>query len=364
METAKQHAPTFPTVNPHSEKYDAFANTRLFERLAKKFTPKPFHQEYKVLRLTALTASYLCNALSAATAATLVFFFLYGVIGSAAVAGILTAVGLVVLELSKRETSTRFFNSLLQYGKFKPGLAAVILALSAASIASSYYGAQVAVVEFTPPAALVSSDSLTASLQAELKTIDLQIAAARATTWKGKTTAKSQRTIERLTKQREALTAELVRTRQRTDTRNDQTETRHQATTTTNAAQFAVFTLGCEFLFLLCVWFLEFFDYRSFAEYCQNRNETTGKQQPAAAGASLNGTPRPIVAHARADDFRTASLNVTVDTNERECKHCGKRYTYRHAKQKFCSDVCRMDNWQKKNGRVLKRGRNVNVTAT
>lgn len=349
-------APKLATTNQYSDSFSAFNDKRLFDRLQKKFTPKPFFQEYKILQTVSAVASYLCNALSAATAATLVFFFLAGVIGSAIVAGILTAVGLVVLELSKRETSTRFFNSLLQYGKFKPGLAAVILALSAASIASSYFGAQVAVVEFTPPAALVNPDSLTAPLQGQLKTIDRQIADARKTQWKGTTTRQSQRTIERLTRQRETLTAELVRIRQRTDNRNDQSETRHQVQTTTTASRFAVFTLACELVFLLCVWFLEYYDYRSFAEYGQHaQNETTGTQPAhAAAGVSLNGSGRPIVAHARADDFRTVSVNVT---NDRECKHCGKRYTYRHAKQKFCSDACRMDHWQEKNGKTLKRGR-------
>jgi len=365
MQSNGQGAPasTLATSNQFTEGYQAFTDKRLFDRLQNKFKPKPFFQEYKVLRIVALVASYLCNALSAATAATLVYFFLFGVIGSAIAAAALTACGLVVLELSKRETSTRFFNALLQYGKFNAGLAAVILALSAASIASSYYGAQVAVVEFTPPAKLESAEALTAPLQAQLSAIDQQIAEARKTQWKGTTTSRSQRTIDRLTRQKETLLAEVVRTRARTDQRNDQSETKHQIKTTTNASQFAAFTLAAELIFLLCVWFLEFFDYRSFAEYCQHApNETTRTPQPA--GVTLNGSTagRTTTARARADDFRGASLNVTVNSNERECQHCGKRYTYRHAKQKFCSDECRMNDWQEKNGRTLKRGRNVTAT--
>lgn len=360
MENAKQSAPTFATVNPHSEKYNAFNDARLFERLQHKFTPRPYFAQYRILRIVALVASYLFNALSAATAAALIYFFLFSMTGSVIGSAVLTGAGLVTLELAKRETAGRLFNGVLQYGKFSAGLAAIVLLLSAASIASSFFGSKRAVVEFTAPAAVVNADSVTAPLQAQVSTIDQQIADARKTQWKGTTTSRSQRTIERLTRQRETILAELVRIRQRTDTRNDRTETEHQAQTKISAEQFALFTLACELLFILCAFYLEYYDQRSFAEYCQQHapNETT-RTAIAAPGVTLNGSGngRPIVAHARADDFRTAVNVTTVNTNERTCAHCGKRYTYRHAKQKFCSDACRMENWQDRNGRELKRGR-------
>lgn len=39
---------------------------------------------------------------------------------------------------------------------------------------------------------------------------------------------------------------------------------------------------------------------------------------------------------------------------ERICLHCSKPYIYRHHKQKYCCDECRINAWQKKTGKQLK----------
>ena len=361
--------PAFPTVNPHAETFDDFGNDRLFDRLAQKFKPKPYFKQYRTLQRVVLGASFLFHVLSAATAAALIYLFIGKLIPSDLAAGVVTLAALVALEISKRETSGRFFHDVLQFGKFSPGLLAVVLALAAVSTTCSYFGAERAVLEFTPPPTLTSSDSVTAPLRASLAGIDQQINDARKTTWKGKTTTRSQRTIERLTKQKETILAEMVRQQQRIDGKNDATETKHTATTETNATGFAAFTLCSELLLIVCLWYLQFYDYRSFAEYCK---KPAGRDQVAdtdhtTAGVSLNGAGRPVVAnlrvndHARATKIVDSSTKIVNDTNLRTCEHCGKRYTYRHAKQRFCCDQCRIDAWQKVNGREMKRGKTVNV---
>ena len=108
---------TFHTENPHSQHFTKFENTRLMDRLAKKFTPKPYWKNYALLRGVVLVSSYLFNVLSAATAAILVFFFLRALVGSEVLAGTITAAALVALELVKRETGTRFFSDFLQFRK-------------------------------------------------------------------------------------------------------------------------------------------------------------------------------------------------------------------------------------------------------
>ena len=360
MQSTEKNATAFPTTNPHAEHFSEFQNTRLFDRLQQKFTPKPYWKQYRILRVVVLASSYLFNALSAATAAALVYFFLFGMIGNVLASGVLTASLLAVLEIAKRETTGRLFNGILQYNKFSAGLAASVILLAALSVSSSYFGAQRLVVEFTPPAQQINPDSLTTPLRQQIATIDQQISEARKQTWKGKPTAPAQRTIERLTRQKETALAEMVRQQQRIDAKNDTTEQVHQATTTATAGQFAAFTLVCEILFLLAAFYLEYYDYRSYAEHCKGPALSTDRPTAATAGVNLageflNGSKRPTaVAHLRADENRLTKI-VTTSGNLRSCDHCGNPYEHRHQKQKFCGDSCRIAAWQDKTGKEIRR---------
>ena len=81
MQTAN-NAPDFHTTNPHSEHFNEFGNARLFERLQKKFKPKPYHYQYRIIRAVVLGSSFLFHILSAATAAALIWIFISKLISS------------------------------------------------------------------------------------------------------------------------------------------------------------------------------------------------------------------------------------------------------------------------------------------
>jgi len=51
--------------------------------------------------------------------------------------------------------------------------------------------------------------------------------------------------------------------------------------------------------------------------------------------------------------IRKSLYENSVSTNQRTCNHCGKTYIYRHHKQKYCKDECRIDAWQKRTGKRL-----------
>jgi len=49
------------------------------------------------------------------------------------------------------------------------------------------------------------------------------------------------------------------------------------------------------------------------------------------------------------------SYNVEkLKEHERNCLHCSTPYIYRHHKQKYCCDNCRINAWQEKTGKKLK----------
>lgn len=374
--------PDFQTANPFSEHFETFGKSRLFDRLHQKFQPKPYHVQFRTLRAVVLGASFLFHILSAATAAALIFLFISSLIPSAMGAAVVTLAALAGLEISKRETSGRFFHDALQFGKYSPGLLAVVLGLAAVSTTCSYFGAERAVKAFTPLPALISADTLTAPIRTQIASIDAQISDAKRNTWKGKLTPRAARTVERLTRQREALTNEMIRQHGRADTRNDATEKTHTSTTEANAKGFALFTLCCEVLLVLCLWYLQFYDYRSFTEFCR---QPVGKKadahtiQAGGLAAEMLGTSngngihgeaparRPIGFHRPADegngmryrardngmgyDASAAAAVVEVDRSLKPCAHCGELFRYRTTWQKFCTEGCKLAYHEARHGR-------------
>jgi hypothetical protein len=372
----------FQTKNPHSEDFVQFENTRLMNRLQKKFTPKPYWKNYALLRGVVLGSSYLFNVLSAGTAAVLVYFFLRALVGSDMLAGVITAAALVALELVKRETGTRFFTDFLQFRKMSAGLAGIVLLMMGLSTTASYFGAKRAVKEFTPPPVTVRGDSLTAPLMAQVLAADEQIKAASQIKKKGVVTASAQRTIERLSRQKETALNEIARIQQRADGQNDSATLEHTAATKVNATGFAAITLTSELLLLLCLFYLQYYDYRSFVEVCKKEDESN-QDAPQAPGiridthtpATMNGkavaqnfradadkithTTQNVHAHADAkratqNEAPTIPLQTQLPDGQRLCDHCGTAYIYGHARQRFCKESCRVESWQNKNGKEIR----------
>ena len=125
-----------------------------------------------------------------------------------------------------------------------------------------------------------------------------------------------------------------------------------------------MFTLACELLLILALFYLEYFDYRSFCEACALPAGNEEKQTAAESFSfSQNGQQRkPITANMSANDRAHATKVVDTETiivndGKRICGHCKTPYVYRHQKQVYCSDQCRIDAWQLANGREVKRGK-------
>ena len=366
-----------PTENPHSTHHKEFSNSRLFKRLEEKHKPKPYWKQYQGIYRAIVGTSFIFNILSALTASAVVFFFIQGLTGSATASSVITVLLLSVLEYMKRETGSKLFHGYLQFKTAAFGLVATVVLLSAISTAASYFGAAQIVESLTPPPALADVAEETSGIEGQIAGIDQQIQAAQRNTWQGKLTPRAQRTVERLTESRAALTDELTRTRERVDIANDELEETHTGEMTTNASTFALFTLICEVALIACLYFMQYYDYRSFSEYAISRDKNAQNAQNAHTGTqngyrTQNGNTgtqngyrtqpvtnetqnRPIGFHRAHTENVTENVTqgVTKGTESRFCSHCGTAYIYGHNRQKFCSDACRIKNWKSKTGREL-----------
>jgi hypothetical protein len=260
--------PTFHTSDFYAESFDTFQQSQFFRRLEKKFTPQPYYIKFRPLQRIALFTSFLFNTFSALTASSLVYFFVKDTTGFHGAAIVVTVCALAVLEASKRKTGSLFFKDFLQFRKASAALAALVLLLTALSVSSSYFGAKKLVKQFTPPPALEDAAAAAAPIREQLAEIDRQIEKhLNNKNNRGAVYERSQRAAESLTKQKETLLAQWVNLENRTATKNETTATAHLSKTTLEAEHFAAVTLLLELLFLLCAFYLEYFDFRSFTEF-------------------------------------------------------------------------------------------------
>lgn len=259
--------------NLFKENYTSFMQTRLAKRLYDKYTPRPFYLEYKSLRATTLFASYCFNFFSMATACILVYFFVLKMVPWKWVAIVATILFLGLLEITKRTISKAVFHEWFTKSNLNSPLVLLAIVLTAMSILSSYFGSKQLVAIITPPITIVSNDTTTQLLRNRIDVLTIQIEAARKTKRRGVTTIASQRTIESLTQQASALEMELLRRTQAKEEKEERTRNVHNAQTAKSATIFALVTLLLELFFLLCSWYLEYYDFRSFIEL-QNIDKT------------------------------------------------------------------------------------------
>ena len=74
--------------------------------------------------------------------------------------------------------------------------------------------------------------------------------------------------------------------------------------------------------------------------------------QNSVDGKSSNGkNSEPIVVE------KIVEKIVYADQDIKYCVHCGASFTYKNKKKKYCSEKCRQEYWENKNGKKLKRGR-------
>jgi hypothetical protein len=378
-----------PTKNPFADFFQSFTETTTRERLERKFQPLPYWRKFLILRLIALAASYLFNILSAATAATLVYLFTLSILPYHIAATIATLAAIVLLELSKRKTAGEFFKDRLQFAKTSGQLAAVILILTGLSITGSYFGAQRLVKEFHAGPDLIQTDSTAEPIRAQLAAIESQIQEARKTRWKGTTTVNSQRTIETLSKEKLILTERLAAIENNADQDNRQIKTAHAATVNLTAENFALITLVLELLFLLCAYYLQYYDWRSFVELAgidqvdvdnvpvtaleENSNDATDPEASTAAIHNdhvnnaivtklaeealehTNGNGNGQVKNEARRQIGFTKHNGPVKDKSKfgnaTCENCGKTYQRRTWNQRFCCETCRVQSWEERTGK-------------
>ena len=97
----------------------------------------------------------------------------------------------------------------------------------------------------------------------------------------------------------------------------------------------------------------------------QQQQLATGFRQIGFVNKKSNTGSNPTnvsnTAAAKTVDFSNLKTNndnritKVVQVENRQCKNCKKGFVYKHHKQLYCSDKCRIENWEKRTGKKLKK---------
>ncbi len=358
--------------------------------------------------------SYLPNILSATTAGFFVLYLLSGYTQTVAIVlGALLLLIVVAIEVGKRYLIASAAKDRYTIGKVAPLAVGALVLLFGASMTASYFGGMALVVETAAPPDRPHNpevDSLKNLLAAELGTIERL----QKTTWKGKVTSDAVKGINRSKQIQTSLTDRIMTLEAQSDTEHSTLLQKHTAKHLNFgyilgalAALADVFLLGM----IWTAWHLRYqvaaVTSRKTASQKAAKNDETQAVADAAfeaikaatkaaedAALAATAATHAAARSARIDTYGhnpahlnnapterkigfTADRNDTRnDTNEnrnnenrntkivnenritegnRVCEHCGTAYTYRHKKQKYCSEQCRIAAWQHNTGRTFRK---------
>lgn len=255
------------TKNPHDAGFEQVNNAKFWVAIEQEFSPKPYEQENKDMYQFAFAGGFLCNAISAATAATHVFVFLSALIPFTWLSGGLTAVILFFLEGAKRYTAPKLFKQFLQYKKLPVGFLLVSLGLMGLSTTFSYLGAKKVIFATAEKPKLKDVSAIQEHYKKEKAKIQSQMEdVSKHQSWKQTLTPVGQKSYQTLTNQQNALLEAEQKELEQANVNNTILSSASEVDTGERANYFAAFTALIEVILLICLFYTVYFRYRSFAE--------------------------------------------------------------------------------------------------
>jgi len=386
-------------MNPFERKFREFAQNLTAknaegnaEHIAAKsgevFADKPFTQEFSTVYKIAQWGQSVAQVVTYCTTAALGVYVFQHIVPTwwgiyiAVPLGLLFAFG---AEKAKRSTLAISSKHILKYKTF--GLVGFMAALAMCiSIAAALLGSKELPGLVYPLPARAIDPAAVVALTADIDRVQSDIARIQSNLRNEKNWVAENRTLPKLQKERAALVEKRDAATTAAQGRGDAEHAEALADRAAKVEKMQVYSVGAaivaELIFLLCTGFIFYYLFRHFAETnheASDTGDTTETDNLAAQPAPVatqhanghnvgkaNGLPiqnatRPPIGFAYANRNAPARTQ-TVETqtalgNQRLCEHCQTAYTYGHARQRYCTEVCRVAAWEGRTGKTLKRQR-------
>ena len=314
----------FPHENIYSKEPDKFKVSKLKARLEEKYRVRPFYEQEKLKRNLVLFGSYFLNVFSIGTG----FLFVSSLLDmNIYIALTFAFILLGFLEALKRMTVAPIAKNYYQFSalKYVPILFGCLLIASSALF--SYKGASLAVRQFSTIPHTINTDSIKSGYTAKIEALKGQQADLMNVKYKGTTTRTAQTTIKQLQEEVMTLQAQSIKETDAAQTENSKVLTDSNTIKGDKALYFAMLALILDILLIVSIFYLEYYDFRSLAEFAEIRqNATQGTAQGTASVVLGSGT----------------------------CENCSSDFDKRAHNQKFCSEKCRIESYEDRTGKRLK----------
>jgi hypothetical protein len=265
------------TNNIFEDAHRQFNKDADFERLREKYRLKSYHESKKNLATVVYGASFMLNIISIATATGCVVQLLHFPLIPSIIGAVLF---LALLEGIKRETIPDAFKAWLQFSKISVLNIGAIVLLFALSCALSYRGAHIGIKHFTPSPETISISAIETDFKARAAVFHANIERAEKMTWKKRITRKGSAIIKDAQTSLAALELAKIEAVKTAQNNNSNTMQAHNDKTANKAYFGAFLALFCDVSLLLCFWYLEFYDFRSFAEFAAPKTTRFVKHEP------------------------------------------------------------------------------------
>ena len=275
-----------PSSNQYEEYSEKFYQSKLAERLRRKYEPQPYEERYKAIFYSSLGLSYLCNVFSILTASTFVFSYFYSIFAELPSPGawalIFTGSILIMLEALQRFLAPLLFRGAMQYGFSGKHFAtiAALLALSGLSVFFNYNGGFDLVREVSSPptyqeperydieATKTEYRELIASADADAKNYrESKLYLGRLSDVHAR---EYRRLLDKKNKLQEALLAKVNEyeelNRKAVDRAKQELEVAlagYESKVNSKGGGLAGFTIVAQLVFFICIFFTEFYHYKT-----------------------------------------------------------------------------------------------------
>lgn len=299
--------------NEFDERTKEFLNSKLAQRLANKYKEKSYEERYQLIYHIAHIVSFMCNGISVITASSFVFAYIYSILHSLpypiAISMLFTGFILVTVEVLQRVLAPRFFQSWFQYSA--KSLIFVLLVLSGFSVTLSYMGSPdfINIISQEPvyqEPTLANVESIKADYKEQITEAKADAEAYRKSkVWKGRLSDDNAKVYKQL------LDKVALLREQMNDKVNNVDETNnnliaeakkefkaatiaHQKNTEAKGAGLGIVSVLAQLIFYLCIWYLEYFDFRVATQYSihihndKPRKKTVGELIEESEGGNNN----------------------------------------------------------------------------
>jgi len=389
-------------MNPFERKFKEFAQNltaknaegnaaHIAAKSGEVFADKPFTQEFSTVYKIAQWGQSVAQVVTYCTTAALGVYVFQHIVPTwwgvyiAVPLGLLFAFG---AEKAKRSTLAISSKHILKYKTF--GLVGFMAALAMCiSIAAALLGSKELPGLVYPLPARAIDPAAVVALTADIDRVQSDIDRVQANLKTEKNWVAENRTLPKLQKERAALVEKRDAATTTAQGRGDAEHSEALADRAAKVAKMQVYSVGAaivaELIFLLCTSFIFYYLFRHYAEMEQGAEEvnaaatepatkpdvatvaatatphTNGHNIGTANGQAIQNATRPPIGFAYANrnaPARTQNVETqNVHSNQRLCEHCQTAYTHGHARQRYCTGVCRVAAWEGRTGKTLKRQR-------